>query len=94
MLFLAVQQISHSFRVRLVGRRAPEGVHQAAVGDNADMRLHPEVLLVAHLGMVHLVIKLAFGILRRAGRGDDGRRANMMRICASRLDQASMGAAL
>jgi len=48
-------------------------VHQAAVGIDADVRLHPEEPLVALLGLMHLGVALAFGVLGGAGRRDDGR---------------------
>ncbi len=46
-------------------------MHQAAFGIDADVRLHPEMPLVALLGLVHFRITLAFGVLGRTGRGDD-----------------------
>jgi hypothetical protein len=38
---------------------------------NPDVRLHPEVPLVALLRLVHVGVALALGVLRRAGRSDD-----------------------
>jgi hypothetical protein len=66
-----MQQVGNLLDVGLVGRRGGDGVHQAAVGVDRNVRLHAEVPLVALLGLVHLRVALAFGVLGRARRSDD-----------------------
>lgn len=50
--FIAVQQVRHRGHVRHVRRRAGHGMHQPRALIHADVRLHPEVPLVAFLGLV------------------------------------------
>ncbi len=47
-------------------------MHDARLGIHADVGLHAVVPLVALLRLVHLRVTLATGVLRRAGRGNDG----------------------
>ena len=54
-----------------VRRRADHGMYQTRLGIDANVRFHPEVPLVAFLGLVHLGIALPFAILGRRWRGDD-----------------------
>jgi hypothetical protein len=42
-----------------------DGVHQASVSINTNMRLHTEVPLAAHLGLVHIRIPLTRAVLGR-----------------------------
>ena len=53
-----------------VGRRADLVMHQPGVGIHRDMGLHPEIPVVALLGLVHLGVSRAGAVLRRARRGD------------------------
>ena len=55
-----------------IGRCADDGVYQARVSIDTDMRLYAEVPLVALLGLVHLRIPLARTVLGRAGSRNQG----------------------
>jgi hypothetical protein len=50
---LAVQERCGLIDVGVVGGGTGERVHHAQGHVSADMRLHPEMLLIAHLGLVH-----------------------------------------
>jgi hypothetical protein len=76
LFLLAMQQVGHLRDVRFIGCSGGDGVHQAAIGVRPDERLHPEEPLVALLGLVHLGISCALGVLGVAGRGNDGRVHN------------------
>jgi len=65
--FFTVQQAMTLRDIVDIGRCADDGVHQARVGIDTDMRLHPKVPLVALLGLVHLRISLTRAVLGRAG---------------------------
>lgn len=54
-------------------RRAFHAVHQRARLVRADMRLHPELTLVALIGLVHFRVTFAPPLLGRGERGDDRR---------------------
>ena len=71
-LFLPMQKLMRLAEVRHVGDRAGDAMHQARGGIRANVRLHPEMPLVALLGLVPLRVALAFTVLGRAGRGDEG----------------------
>lgn len=47
-------------------------MHQARFSIHTDVRLHPEVPLIALLGLVHLGIALSILVLGRTRRGNDG----------------------
>ena len=49
----SVQQTMALGDVMDIGRRANDGVHQAGIRIDPNVRLHPEVPLVALLGLVH-----------------------------------------
>jgi hypothetical protein len=66
--FLAMQQVMALRDIVDIGRSPNDGVNQARVSINTDMRLHAEVPLVAFLGLVHLRITLTRAVLGRAGR--------------------------
>jgi len=66
--FFAVQQAMALSDIVDIGRCADDGVHQARISIDTDMRLHAKVPLVAFLGLVHLRIPLARTVLGRAGR--------------------------
>ena len=70
---LAVQQLLQHLAVGGVGRRRHHGVDHLGLAIHAHVRLHPEVPLFTLLGLVHLGIALALGVLGRTGRGNDGR---------------------
>jgi len=72
-LFLAVKQLLDLFDIRFVRGGCRHGVHEPRVHIRTDMRLHPEVPLVAFFRLVHLRIALARCVLRRARRRDDRR---------------------
>lgn len=63
-------EILWSTRVCSGGRRARHGVHQARLHIHADVGLRAEVPLVALLGLLHLRVALAVGVLGRAGRSN------------------------
>jgi hypothetical protein len=69
-LLLAMQQLSYFGEVIHVGASGDDGVDQARALEDACMGLHPEILLVALLGLVHLRIPLAALVLGGAGRTD------------------------
>ncbi len=54
-----------------VGRGTHHGVHQSTVQVHADVCLHSKMPLVAFLGLVHLGVTSAGGVLGRTGRLDD-----------------------
>ena len=68
---VAVQKIGYLFHVRFIGSGRRHRVNQAAVGIDADMRLHAEVPLLALLRLMHVGVALALGILGRTRRRDD-----------------------
>ena len=72
----AMQQFRQNCRVGHVGRRRYHRVHQLALAVHADMRLHPEVPLLAFARLVHLRVTLLLPILGRTGRVNDGRVHN------------------
>ncbi len=55
-----------------IGRRCRDRVHQARVSVHANVRLHAKVPLAALLGLVHLRVALAFVVLVRTGRCNQG----------------------
>ena len=65
--FFTVQQSMTLRDIVDIGRSADDGVHQARVGIDTDMRLHPKVPLITLLGLVHLRIPLTHAVLDRAG---------------------------
>jgi len=67
--FFAMHQRTGLRHVVDVGSRTHHGVHQARIGINTDVRLHPEVPLIALLRLVHLGVALAAAVLGRTGRG-------------------------
>mmetsp|Transcript_53128 Transcript_53128/g.124272 ORF Transcript_53128/g.124272 Transcript_53128/m.124272 type:complete len:381 (+) Transcript_53128:1249-2391(+) len=72
-VLLAVQQLAGDVQVVDVGRCAHHRVHQAGCSIHADVGLHPEVPVVALLGLAHLRVALTLGVLGRARRGDQRR---------------------
>ena len=65
--FLSVQQAVSLSHVVDVGRCADDGVHQARLCVDTNVRLHAEVPLVAFLGLVHLRVTLTGAVLGGAG---------------------------
>jgi hypothetical protein len=61
----AVQQVLGLRYIRCVRRRRRDGVRQPRFHVDANVGLHPEVPLVALLGLVHLRIARVVGVLRR-----------------------------
>src|SRR5215469_14135332 len=61
----SVQQIRQSIDIRHVRRRCQDRVDQLRLAVDPDVRLHPEVLLLALGYLVHLRIALAFFVLGR-----------------------------
>jgi hypothetical protein len=55
-----------------IGRGSGQAMHQPALDINADVHLHPEIVLVALLGRVHLRIALLVLVLGGRGRVQDG----------------------
>lgn len=70
--FLPVQQMLRLGAVGDLRRGRARGVDQSALAVGADMNLHAEMPGVAFLGLRHLRIALAFRVLGRRGRGDQG----------------------
>lgn len=68
---IAMQQLMGLGDVSHFGRRALHVVHQARGIVHADVRLHPEIPLVALPGLMHVRVTLALGVFGRAWRGDD-----------------------
>jgi len=66
---LAVQQVGGLGDVGHVGRTHHHRVHQLAIPVRANVRFHPEIPLMALLGLVHLRVAFALGILGRGRRG-------------------------
>ncbi len=71
-LFLAVQQFGQCVLVVHVRCADHRAVRQPRLAVHCDVQLHPEVPLLALAGLVHLGVACLVGILRRAGRTDDG----------------------
>lgn len=69
-LFLAMQQRIGEGDIADIGCRAFQE-HQPGEFINADVRLHPEVPLVALAGLMHFRGTCLGGVLGRAGRVDD-----------------------
>ena len=70
---LAMQQIGQQVHVRHVGRSRGHRVNVALLRIHPDMRLQPEVPLVALLRLVHRRIALPSLVLGRGRSMDDGR---------------------
>ncbi len=68
-----MQQVLGLRHIRRIRRRCRHRVHQARIDVDPNVGLHSEVPLVALLGLVHLRIARAVGVLRRTRRGDDRR---------------------
>ena len=69
-LLVTVQTVFEHDVVSDLGRGAFDGMDQTALGIDADMGLHPEVPLVALLGLSHLGVALLVLVLGRT-RGSD-----------------------
>src|SRR5262249_61278973 len=69
---LPVQQLGQDRAVGDIGRRRRHRVDQPGAAIHPEMRLHPEIPLVALFGLVHLRIARLVGILGRRRRIDDG----------------------
>lgn len=63
--FLTVQQPIDLRHIRHVGRRTHHRMHQARMQIAPDVRLHAEEVVIAFLGLVHLGVPRALGVLRR-----------------------------
>ena len=74
--FSAMQQIRHFMAVMNVGRRDTRVMHQAGLAIRPDVQLHPEVPIIAFLGLVHLRVAALVLVLGRGRRGDQGRIDN------------------
>jgi hypothetical protein len=73
LLLLAVEQVGRLGNVGNVGRGGSNGVHQPGVGVGPDVRLGPEVVLLALAGLVHLGVARLVFVLGRGRGGNDGR---------------------
>jgi len=71
-LLLAMQQVSHLVQVMLIGGRGNQAVSQATLGIDPYVGLHPEVPLIALLGLMHLGVALLGFVFGRAGSLNDG----------------------
>jgi len=74
--FVPVQQVGQYHAVGDISRRGLDCVDQLAAAVDPEMRLHPEIPLVALLGLMHLGIARLIGILGRGRRIDDRRIDN------------------
>lgn len=71
-VFFSMQQLSNLRDIGPIGGCAIDVMNQAGFDIDANVRLHPEEILVTFLGLMHLGIALAFFILGRAGRMNNG----------------------
>ena len=71
-LFLTAQQSVPMGDSVDVGSRSYDGVNQTRICVNFDVRLYPEVPLVAFLDLVHLGVTLTGTVLGGTGGGDQG----------------------
>src|SRR4051794_27362757 len=67
-----MQQRRRLSNVGFVGSRALDRMHQSRGNIDADMRLHPEVPLIALLGLMHLRVTALLLVLGRGRSGNDG----------------------
>lgn len=68
--FGTVQQLVDLVDIGHVGRRSYQAVHQSRRCVDANVAIHPEVPLIAFLGLMHLRIALIFSVLHRGRRGN------------------------
>lgn len=71
-VFFAVQQLGDLCDSGHIGRSAMNMMNQSRLGIGADMRLHPEVVLVTFLRLMHLGIAFSFLVFGRAEGMNDG----------------------
>src|SRR6201993_5164257 len=76
---LAVQQIRQHVLVRYRSRRRAHRMHVALLGVHSDVRLQPEVPLLALARLVHLRVALPTPVLGGRGRMNNGRVHNRAR---------------
>ncbi|RMO12366.1 hypothetical protein ALQ47_200012 [Pseudomonas cichorii] len=67
-----MQQLANLGDIRHVSGRPYYAVHQPRRGVYTNVGLHPKVPLIAFPGLMHLRITLAFSVLDRGRRGDQG----------------------
>ena len=65
-----MQQLVDLVDIGHVGRRSYQAVHQYRRCVDANVALHPEVPLIAFLGLMHLRIALIFSVLHPGRRGN------------------------
>jgi len=70
--FLAMEQVGQQLAVMYIGCRGGYRMDQLAPTVHADVRLHPEVPLVALPGLMHLRVPFPILVLGEARRTDDG----------------------
>ena len=87
--FLTMQLAVPLGQIINIGSRTDHGVHQARLCIDSDMRLHPEVPLVALLGLMHLGVTFPGLVFGRAGRCDQRGIDH-----ASGLEQQALGSEL
>ena len=68
--FGTVQQLVDLVDIGHVGRCSYQAVHQSRRCVDANVALHPEVPLIAFLGLMHLRIALIFSVLHPGRRGN------------------------
>ena len=71
--FLAMQQTIAFGDIGRMAGGAAHGMHQPGGGIHADVRLHPEVPLIALFARMHLRVALAVFVLGGTGRGNERR---------------------
>lgn len=69
---LAMQELGQHLAVMRIGCRGRDRMDQLCLAIHPNMRLRPEVPLVALLSLMHLVIPLLGPVRRRTGCTDDG----------------------
>ena len=88
-LFLTVQQAVPLGDIVDVGSRSDDGVHQARICIDPNVRFHSKVPLVALLGLVYLGVTSTVFVLGGTGRSNQGGRHY-----GARLEQQAVGAQL
>lgn len=71
-VFFAMEQLSDLRDIRHIGGSAMNVMNQAGLDISANMGLHPEEILVAFLGLVHLGVALSLFVFGRTGGMNNG----------------------
>ncbi len=71
-VLLSIQQLRHLGNVRHIGGSDYHAVYQPRRGVDTNVDIYPEVPLIAFFRQMHLRIVLAFSVLDRGRRGNEG----------------------